>query len=390
MRKLVLLIASLTILTTGYSQSGKRDVSSAYNHYLNQYWDRAKSSIDKAITFEDTKNDAKTWLYRGNIYLQLASTQDPAYKSLCDNCAEIAYDAYLKALQLDKEIRVPSMGIATPAQGLMFCSDLLYNDAIQHIRKNDFNKAYTYAEKSYKSNTNSEAANYILGLAAELTNKKDVAKERYSFLVKRKTKMFDPYYRLANIYKEENDTVNALKAINAREKDTIFDINFIINKAVLLMWAGNVDEATTLMDDALDKDPNNHLLLFGLGSALSNQKKYDDAEKYLLKAMETKPDDVNTIYNLGNSYYNHYVDIFNSLDFIDINDAEGYKKAQDQCQELLRKALPLLEKAHELDPKDKNTLIMLKTVYPRIDKKEGEEEIFSKKMLEIEEKLNQK
>ncbi|MFA7599775.1 MAG: hypothetical protein WCY35_03545, partial [Bacteroidales bacterium] len=87
MRKLVLLIASLTILTTGYSQSGKRDVSSAYNHYLNQYWDRAKSSIDKAITFEDTKNDAKTWLYRGNIYLQLASTQDPAYKSLCDNCA---------------------------------------------------------------------------------------------------------------------------------------------------------------------------------------------------------------------------------------------------------------------------------------------------------------
>jgi hypothetical protein len=33
---------------------------------------------------------------------------------------------------------------------------------------------------------------------------------------------------------------------------------------------------------------------------------------------------------------------------------------------------------------------MLKTVYPRIDKKEGEEEIFSKKMLEIEEKLNQK
>ena len=106
--------------------------------------------------------------------------------------------------------------------------------------------------------------------------------------------------------------------------------------------------------------------------------------------MEIKPDDVNTIYKLGNSYYNHYVDIFNSLDFIDNKEDEGYKKAQDQCQELLRKALPLLEKAHELDPKDKNTLIMLKTVYPRIDKKEGEEEIFSKKMLEIEEKLNQK
>jgi len=118
------------------------------------------------------------------------------------------------------------------------------------------------------------------------------------------------------------------------------------------------------------------------------KKKYDEAEKYLLKAMEVNPDDINTIYNLGNSYYNHYVDIFKSLDAIE-NDNE-YNKAKQDCQSLLRKALPLLEKAHELDSNDKNTLIMLKTVYPRIDKKEGEEEIFSAKLKEIDEKLNKK
>ncbi|NLE64121.1 MAG: tetratricopeptide repeat protein [Bacteroidales bacterium] len=388
MRKLFFSLVILTVSTTAFTQSGKKDVSSAYNHYLNQYWDRAKSSIDKAITFEDTKNDAKTWMYRGNIYLQLASTNDPDYQGLCDNCAEVAYEAYLKALQLDKDIQAPSMGIATPAQGLRFCSDLLYNEAIKQIKAKNNEKAYGFAEKSYNSNKNSEGANFILALTAELVNKKDVAKERYIQLVKRKTKMFEPYYRLANIYKEENDTANALKVINTEPGDTNFDINYTINKAVVLMWAGNVEEATKIMDNALDKDPNNHLLLFGLGSALSDQKKYDEAEKYLLKAMDVNPDDINTIYNLGNSYYNHYVDIFKSLDTIE-NDNE-YNKAKQDCQSLLRKALPLLEKAHELDSNDKNTLIMLKTVYPRIDKKEGEEEIFSAKLKEIDEKLNKK
>ncbi|MDD4000941.1 MAG: tetratricopeptide repeat protein [Bacilli bacterium] len=388
MRKLFFSLVILTISTTAFAQSGKKDVSSAYNHYLNRYWDRAKSSIDKAITFEDTKNDAKTWLYRGNIYLQIASTNDPNYQGLCDNCAEVACEAYLKALQLDKDVQAPSMGIATPAQGLRFCSDLLYNEAIKQIKAKNYERAYGIAEKSYNSNKNSEGAIFVLALTAELVNKKDVAKERYNQLIKRKTKLFEPYFRLANIYKEENDTINALKAINAEPGDTSFNINYTINKAVVLMWAGEVDRATKIMDDALDKEPNNHLLLFGLGSALSDQKKYEEAEKYLLKAMEVNPNDVNTTYNLGNSYYNHYVDIYKSLDEIDINDTEGYNKALQECQSLLRKALPLLEKAYELDPNDKNTLIMLKTVYPRIDKKEGEEEIFSAKLKEIDEKLS--
>jgi tetratricopeptide (TPR) repeat protein len=116
-------------------------------------------------------------------------------------------------------------------------------------------KAYGFAEKSYNSKKNSEGANFILALTAELVNKKDVAKERYLQLIKRKTKMFEPYYRLANIYKEENDTANALKVINTEPGDTNFDINYTINKAVVLMWAGNVEEATKIMDNALDKDP---------------------------------------------------------------------------------------------------------------------------------------
>ncbi len=388
MKKFVFIIQLILILSMSFGQ--RKEVNNAYNHYSNQYWDRAKMAIDKAITHDETKNDAKTWLYRGNIYLQLGYAKlDPnmkRYHGLCDNCGEIAYDAYRKAFELDPNIEIPSMGISKPATGMTYCTDLLYNDAVEQLKTNNFEKALVYAEKCYRSNTSSESANYIYALSAEYMDKKDIAKERYRAMIfkKQPTLSIDPYVRLASIYRDENDTNNALKVVMALPgNDTITNIDYVINKAVILSWAGKTDEATATMDVALAKDPENFLLLYGLGTVFSDQKKYEEAEKYLLKAYELKPDDINVVYNLGNSHYNHYAEIFNSLD--DIEDNDEYNKAKDESQVLLRKALPFLEKAKELDPTDRNTLIMLKTIYPRLEAKEDEIEEFKTKLQEVNE-----
>jgi len=392
MKKSVLIAVLVTIISMSYAQV--RELRNAYNHYVNQYWDRAKFAIDNAAENDETKNDAKTWLYRRNIYLQIGYIQmDPKkkeYHGLCTNCGEIAYDSYMKALQIDRTVEEPSMGIQNPIKGLTFCTDLLYNEAVNQLKNNDFNQAFVIAEKAYNSNKNNEGAMYIYAITAEYVNKKDIAKARYNEMIKKNTKMYDPYIKLANIYQEEKDTLNAIRVVNQRPEDDTINVGFVINKSLILMWAGKIDEATEVMNKSLEKDPNNHLLLFGLGSAFSDQKKYDDAEKYLLKALETKPDDINTIYNLGNSYYNHYADIYNEMDKIDLKDAAAYDNAQKECQVLLRKALPLLEKAYQLDPEDKNTLIMLKNIYLRIDKTEEEVEPFTLKLKEIDAKLEKK
>ncbi|HON19771.1 MAG TPA: tetratricopeptide repeat protein [Bacteroidales bacterium] len=391
MKKFVFTIGLVTLVTLSMAQ--RKELSNAYNHYSNKYWSRAKTAIDKAAEHEDTKNDARTWFYRGNIYLQIgyAKQENPnsEYKNLCDNCGEIAYDSYVKALQIDKTIEASTMMPNNPIKGIDFCTDLLYNETLAELNKNNFERALVLAEKCYNSNPHSESGNFIYAVAAEYANKKDIAKARYSAMINRKkpTLMFEPYIQLALIYKEENDTARALKAIKARPaEDTTFNIKYVINKSVILTWAGETEEATAIMDEALAKDPNNHLLLFGLGTAFSDQKKYEEAEKYLNKALEIKPNDVNIVYNLGNSYYNHYAEKFNKMDEIEDNDE--YEKEKQECQVLLRKALPLLEKAHEMDPEDRNTLIMLKTIYPRIDTTTDEEkEAFSTKLKAVDEKL---
>jgi len=45
-------------------------VASAYNYLKNGQPQKAMVEIDKASQNEDTKNEAKTWFYKGNIYLQ--------------------------------------------------------------------------------------------------------------------------------------------------------------------------------------------------------------------------------------------------------------------------------------------------------------------------------
>ena len=105
MKKLVVTWSFLLIAAMTFAQSGKRELNNAYNAYSNGYLDRALTAINKCMEYEDTKNDAKTWMYRGNIFLQIADTKDAEYKALSNNAAEEAFESYKKALELDPNVR---------------------------------------------------------------------------------------------------------------------------------------------------------------------------------------------------------------------------------------------------------------------------------------------
>ena len=82
------------------------------------------------------------------------------------------------------------------------------------------------------------------------------------------------------------------------------------------------------------------------------------------KAIELKDDYFDANYNLGAMIYNQGADMNNAAN--DIKDNKKYNDAKAKADERLKQALPYLEKANEINPKDKNTLISLKQVYARI------------------------
>jgi tetratricopeptide (TPR) repeat protein len=142
--------------------------------------------------------------------------------------------------------------------------------------------------------------------------------------------------------------------------DTLYR-EFALSYSIFLSWAGKIDDETDIINKALEKYPDNHLLLLSYGTALSKDGQYAKAEKYLKQALEMQPDEILILYNLGNCYYNNFVDAKNAANAIPNNNE--YMRRMEEINKLLEQARPYLEKAHEMDAKDKNTIIMLKTVY---------------------------
>ena len=368
MKKLSITMCLLMAMIFVYGQ--KKEKNNAYSHYLNGYYDRAKEAIDRAILNDETKTDATVWMYRGNIYLQLANSKEKEYKNLCNNCAEVAFEAYFKALELDPKVTV-SMNITNPSKGLEYCAGFLYDEARVLYSNGKYEEAYSVIEKAHKADENNEDIMYLMALIAEVTKRTDVTKSCYGKLVRKKTKNIVVYARLANIYRMENDTTKAVNTMSAGAPmflDDTINVDYAIAYSIILSWAGKTDEATEVMDKALEKYPDNHILLINYGSELTNGKNYTQAEKYLKRALELQPNELTALYNLGNCYYNSYVDKKNSLN--DIEDNDEAERLRIEYLKLLEQARPYLEKAHEMDSKDRNTLIMLRTIYSYLNLKD--------------------
>ncbi len=60
----------------------------------------AKEIIDQATTYEKTKDDGKTWYYRGLIYATLDTTSNPQYATLSENALTIAMESFKKSDEL--------------------------------------------------------------------------------------------------------------------------------------------------------------------------------------------------------------------------------------------------------------------------------------------------
>jgi Flp pilus assembly protein TadD len=355
--------------------SGKRSLNDAYGAYSNGYYDKAKTAIDKCIEYDDTKADAKTWFYRGNIYLMIEamkSTKDSLrYKNLCDNCAEIAYDAYLQAGQIDPKVSVPTMNIKNYKEAMSYCSEMLIRDVYRALEKKNNETAYQLAKKAYNASAD-VSSGYWAGYASERANKKDEAKTYYAACLKMKdTASIYTYINLANLYREENDTAKAAKVMQdgmpvfLQEDTAHFDVNYAVAYSIIMAWVGRSEEGNKIMDRALQKDPTNYILLINYGSNLIGSKNYQEAEYYLNRALSLQPNDVFANYNMGNCFYNMSVDKSKELDNIPIDNSALYDSTKAEADALLEKARPYLEKAHELDPKDTNTLTMLRNVYAR-------------------------
>ena len=361
------LLTFIFIGFTGVAFAQSPKVLSAYNYLKEGKLDKAKKYIDAAAKHPKTSIKSKTWRYRGDIYYSISVSQDPAYKKLHTNPAQVAFESYVTAKKLnnerskgayDKQIKrnLTLLQNMSLNRGVGFFNDKRYDQAIDRFKtSNAIAEHFGYSDS---------LALYNLALAYERSKKNDQAIEYYKKCIQLNYKGASCCNAVIYVLSKENKDAEIQRLIKEYRTKYPNDINLITTQINIALKNGNFKNAKNNLGLVIKNDPTNHVLHFSLGTVLDNIKDLAGAEKSYKKAIQLKPDYFDANYNLGALYFNQGVEINNSIN--NEQDMKKYEVMKKNADNTFKKAVPYLEKAHELKPKDKNTLLSLKAIYARL------------------------
>jgi tetratricopeptide (TPR) repeat protein len=364
-------------------------VQSAINYIKPQYnqLDKAKEAIDLAVKHEKTKEKAKAWKVRGQVYQTIATTKDEKFKNLCEKPLQIAYESYKKALELD----VKHQYTKEITNQLTMLGILIVNKGIEYFSKNDFNEALNSFETSLEIDkliTPEKVDTMVIfnaGIAADRAKNYDKAIEYYQKTADLKYEGSKVYSFMANIELQRGDTTQYIDVIkrgieaypNDNDALMVTLINYYLEK-------DKSDLALEYLNKAIKKDPNNHTFYFARGALYDKLGDFDNAKTSYEKAIEIKPDYFDAFYNLGALFFNKGADMLKAANEIPPNEQAKYDAAVKKAFVELDKAVPYLEKAHEIDSKEKSTMLTLKEIYFKL---RGNHDDYMNKYKKINEEL---
>jgi len=380
---LMILIISCSIL---FAQRNNR--TTAFNYLRNGNLDMAKEYIDKAVVHVQTKEDARTWFYKGNIYLSIHMSENPEYKALDSKALDVALESYVKAKSYDTRQEY----YADILTNLFVISEQYYNLGVRDYNEGRIKEAMDAFKNSLEvtvmMGSLDTLAMYNVALTAEISGENDTALKYYNDLLKMGFKNPDVYASMGRIHMLKGDTTTALGYIIDGRKNFPDDYNLLISEINVYLLTGEVEKAVENLELAVQKDDTNPTIFFAVGVAYDQlrSKKPEVADEYFLKseaayrrAIELNPVYFDPVYNLGALHVNAAAVLIDEAIKLPLSEQKQYEALIEQANEHLTVALPHLEKAHELQPGDFSTMISLKEIYTRLKKYD--------KLAEIDEKI---
>lgn len=357
---------------------------------------KAKSAIDESYSKQianpilKSKDETKMYYYRGMIYLDYAMMASMDQDILNDietmgdeAVEEAAFGSLKKCIEMDVKNQWKS-AISNRIEGLRA---LLFNGGADLFNKADYKNAY----ESFKGSVQmydvlskpDTLAMINAALAAEKLKNYDDAYTFFKMCADNNygkgAEMYQSMVRVLNAADNENkDEEKILSVIEEGKKK--FPGDFVLNVEEFNYWyaKGDNDKAQQALQNAITADPNNKILHFNIGVTYDNlsNKSHDakdhvKAVEYMNKAIEGYTSAINidenyvdAYYNLGALYYNQSITLKSVAGDLS---GEEYDAEMARADEMLKKAIPLLEKVLTLAPTDKSTLTVLKSLYFNLD-----------------------
>lgn len=383
----------------------------------------AKQSIDEASVNEKTKDEPKTYLYRGEVYMayftqklgmlvskaikvsgakNAMQARAEAYTNIDTNTICVAANSFMKVIQM-----VPNDYYAEEAkqpQNLPTCLIHLENMAVRAYSVEHYSTALALYKKILQvdgvlNRTTDSAYKQTIeyaAVSAEAANNMPQAVAYYQQLIDYKYDGATPYRSLVNIYIKQNDSA---KAWNYMEKGRALypnDLSMIITETNFYLTRHEYDKALNNLNSAItqvaaspDKSKQHMELLTSLyqnlgglydrkanpkdakGNDLPKLADYDSAfaqaDTNYGKALAISPDNFEVLKARGALYFNRAVPIIKEANALPINATDKYNKLIAQAKVYFLRAEPYLERAYKIKPGDVENANALRNVYATTD-----------------------
>ena len=376
MKKLSLILVVLLFATMSFAQ--KAAVRDAEANSKKGKLDKAKESIELAVKDPTTSVEARTWLIRANIYLDIYSSPLPMYKALSPNALDIAKEslAKVKALDTKNELKEDvAKANANLVSGLYNSGAAFYGAKNYTEAAKAFEETYTLNKELGKTDT---ASMFNAGLSSELGKDETNAIRYYTLLVDLKYPQAPVYSSLAVMLINKGKFDDAKVVIEKGKIQFPDNFDMLIAETNVFLKTGQTEKALNALETALKKDTTNQTIYFAVGAnynILGNDVTkpadfraacYQKAEKAYLKALSIKPEYFDASYNLGALYVNKASGIIEEANKLPLTETVKYDKLKADADVFLKMAIPYLEKAHKLEPKDMSSMSALKEIYTRL------------------------
>lgn len=356
--KRILTAVFISLALGSYAQ--RAQVQSAYSYLKYEQLDKAKESIDIAVTNENTMNYDKAWYYRGLIYQALYKNEK--FGNLSNDPLNEALRSYNKALELNPKFEYADDITEKKKILAQQFADMGY---VNYNLKN-FAGALSAYEGVVAIMPNDTSSYFNAALCAERAGNVAKAKQFYTKLDEMQYKDAKMYHSYAQLYLTEGDTTKALEVLSRGLSRFPEEKSILITQTNIYISSGKTAEALNAINMAIEKDSTNANLYFAKGTLVEKTEKSKDAAiAAYKKAIELKADYFDAYYNLGALYFNDGAHLANEAN--SIKDNNQYAKAKAVFEAKFKEAKPYLEKAWELNPKDQSTMISLKQLYATIN-----------------------
>jgi tetratricopeptide (TPR) repeat protein len=352
----------------------KQEVKNADKALSKGELDVALTSINLATQNPETQGLPDTWFLKGNILQTIGASQDEKYKSLVANPLVEAFECYKKVIELDAKNKFKNK------LGMQFLSlsNSLVNAGGAFYEKQDYKNSLLSFETSLEVNKQpifkgaiDTSIIYNAGYVALKDSSWDKAIKYFTETKNYNYNGVNSYILLKDAYLGKKDLVNAEAVLQECSQKYGNSNNAVVFELVnYYILTGQSEKALDYLRIAKEIDPKNVSLYFAEGTLYEKTNQPEKAIESYKKSVEIDSTYFDGYYNLGVVYYNKAVKYYEQS-----NSTKDYKEAA-KIQALgdveLKNSLPWMEKAHQVNPNDKDCMMSLKNLYIRMQSIDSE------------------